>query len=140
MAESHEHGPTVTNALSRIIDRATSNLSELRRDELVLYTVAEFWAAARAHELASHLKTDAASRLQAAGVAFTEMGAPHVAGTLRHALHRIRESSGSRKQVREIVRDLESELIETDDPVELLLAALAARYISGAGHARGAGN
>ncbi len=125
----HEHGPTVAIALSRIIDRATSGHSELRRDERLLYTVAEFWAAVRAKELASHLKADPTSRLFAAGVAFVEMGAPHVGDRLRHALHRIRASPVSERKVRNVVRNLERDLSATADPVEELLTQFAARYI-----------
>ncbi len=129
MAKSYEHGLALSIALSRIIDRAASSAAELRRDERVLYTVAEFWAAVRAHELASHLETDTESQLLFAEVAFTEMGATHVGGRLRSALHRIRANPGSWKQTLEIVQDLERELIATDDPVEQLLTAQATQYI-----------
>ena len=127
MAKSYEHGLAISIALSRIVDRAASSAAELRRDERVLYTVAEFWAAIEAQELALHLETDPESQLLFAEVAFTEMGATDVGRRLRNALHRIRASSGSRKQVLESIQNLERELIATDDPVEQLLTAFAAQ-------------
>ena len=123
------HNPTVAKALSQIVDRASSGAGDLSRGERLLYTVAEFWAALRTHELASRLKRDPENQLLAASVAFIEMGAPEVAGKLRVALCRIQAAPVSQRKTREVARSLERELLNTDEPVDQLLAKLAANHI-----------
>jgi hypothetical protein len=140
MATWSGHGLTITIALSQILERASSNAAELRREERVIYTAAEFWAAVSAQELVSHLKRDPERQLLAAGVAFTEMGASHVGGKLRRAHHRLRTTPASRLKMQELFEDLERELIATDDPVEQLLAARAAKYIRDTSEIRRAEN
>jgi predicted RecB family endonuclease len=108
---------------------------EFSRSERIFYTVCEFRAAIAARALASHLGSDVLDTLQDAVIAFSEIGARGVADTLNRAVSDI-AMADTRLERQQRLGTLESELNQTTDPVDQLIARYAEELAQGAPRAQ----
>ena len=125
----HGHFPVTCVALLPLLTRAAAGHTEFSRAERLLCVACEFWAAVNACELDAHLDSNAGDRLRDARFAFSEIGAEHVV----NALHQTAidsagaPSNGARRQR---IADIEEQLLRVPDPVDMLIARFAWRYLS----------
>jgi hypothetical protein len=125
----HGHFPVTCVALLPLLTRAAAGHTEFSRAERLLCVACEFWAAVNACELDAHLDSNASDRLRDARFAFSEIGAEHVV----NALHQTAidpagaPSNGARRQR---IADIEERLLRVPDPVDMLIARFAWRYLS----------
>jgi hypothetical protein len=118
------HLPITYEVLLPILERAAAGETDFSRAERMLYTTCEFWAAVIAQSIAAHLGSEAMDNLGDAIVAFSTIGAEHVANTLNAVLSDL--SKVTTKQGRlACFAALEHELSKTDDRVDQLIARFA---------------
>jgi hypothetical protein len=122
------HFPITSFVLLALLKKAQAGFTEFSREERILFTSCEFWAATAARDLAAYLGLEAEERLRAAHDAFTALGAVHVARTLNMVTRDFR-SQHLVKWGETQVRSLESQLLATEDPVDKLIAEYASDRI-----------
>jgi hypothetical protein len=113
MTSWYGHLPVTSIALFSILSRLATDDCDFSRDERVLFTACEYWAAVSATDLRSHLGRRPAGRLRAAG--FEE---------LNHM--------DSQELYDEYIARLEQQLQVTDDSVDVLIGLMAQHCISAA--------
>jgi len=118
------HSPIAHEVLLSILLRAAAGHQDFTRDERILYTACEFWAAIQARSIVTHLGSKARDNLRDAAVAFSAIGATHVARLLI-AVHRGPASAPKTERLLQGLAALENELPHTLDPVDLLIADYA---------------
>jgi hypothetical protein len=116
-------------ALFSILKRAATEEHEFSRNERVLVTACEFWAAVSAGELRAHLGLQPSNRLQQAGMALTSLGAVVLAQAIFEGIDELKNKN-SQDRLDEHIARLEHQLQMTDDPVDQLIGLLAQRCIS----------
>jgi hypothetical protein len=122
------HFPVTYIALLSLLSRAAAGHMEFSRAERLLSVACEFWSAVNACELDAYLDSDVHDRLRDARFAFSEIGAEHVV----HVLHQIAiDAAGPRPlgERRERMADIEERLLRAPDPVDMLIARFAWRYL-----------
>jgi hypothetical protein len=126
MTEWRGHLGTTTVVLEELLTRCAGvDTPEPAREERVLFTACEFWAAAMNRELRQHLATTADAGLRAAEESFAEIGALHVARALRRARFDLMEAA-PRIPLRNVVTAIEDGLALAEDLVDDLIARFAA--------------
>ena len=103
--------------------------SDFSRDERVLFTACEFWAAVSASELRAHLGSQPAERLRSAGLALTTVGAVSLAKAVFIGIDALKNVSSQERRDAYIAH-LEQQLQMTDDSVDVLIGLMAQRCIS----------
>lgn len=127
MAKWRGHRGTTTVVLEELLTRCSGvDTPDVAREERVLFTACEFWAAAMNRELRQHLATAADADLRAAEESFAEIGALHVAWALRLGRFVLMEAT-PRIPLQNVVNAIEDELARTEDLVDDLIARFAAR-------------
>jgi hypothetical protein len=124
----HGHFPVTYSALLSLLSRAAAGHMEFSRVERLLCVACEFWAAVNARELDAYLDSNVSDRLRDARFAFSEIGAEHVV----NALHQTAiDTAGPRSigERRERIADIEERLLRVPDPVDVLIARFAWRYL-----------
>jgi hypothetical protein len=120
------HRGTTTVVLGELLTRCAGvDTPELAWEERVLFTACEFWAAAMNRELRQHLGKTASAELCAAEESFAEIGALHVATTLRLARLVLMEVTPA-IPLQNVVGAIEDGLARTEDLVDDLIAQFAA--------------
>jgi hypothetical protein len=118
------HSPIAHEVLLSILLRAAVGDQDFTREERILYTACEFWAAIHARSIVTHLGSKARDNLRDAAVAFSSIGATHVASLL-DAVHRDRASAPKTERLLHGLAILENELPYTLDLVDHLIASYA---------------
>jgi hypothetical protein len=118
------HSPITHEVLLSILLRAAAGEQDFTRDERILYTACEFWAAIQARSIVTHLGSKAGDNLRNAVVAFSAIGATHVASRLT-ALHNDLATAPTAERLLQGLSALENELPKTLDPVDRLIALYA---------------
>jgi len=124
----HGHFPVTRAALLPLLTRAAAGQMEFSRVERLLCVACEFWAAVNAYELDEYLDFNAGDRLRDARFAFSEIGAEHVV----NALHQTAIAPGGARSAggrRRRIADIQERLLRVPDPVDLLIAQFAGRYL-----------
>jgi hypothetical protein len=107
-----------------ILLRAAAGDNDFTRAERILYTACEFWAAIQARSIVTHLGSKTADNLLNAIVAFSAIGALHVASTLSAGYNDLAIARTTQRLL-EALTALENELSKTLDPVDHLIACYA---------------
>jgi hypothetical protein len=118
------HSPIAHEVLLSILLRAAVGDQDFTRDERILYTACEFWAAIQARSIVAHLGSTARDNLRNAAEAFSAIGATNVASLL-NAVHRDPASAPTTERLLQGLAALENELPDTLDPVDHLIAGYA---------------
>jgi hypothetical protein len=113
--------------LLSILNRAADGQWQFSRVERVFCQACEFWAAVNARELAGHLDPDAADPLHDARLAFSAIGAERIVQGLRQA--EIPGGARAKRGRRQWIAATEDELLRIPEPVDLLIAQFARRYL-----------
>ena len=111
------HWPITSVALLEFLDHAAAGRLDFSRAERILYIACEFWAAANAHELGTHIDAESIDPLADARHAFSAVGAIEVTGILRR--------SGPRPDI----AAMEEQLLAASESVDQLIANFARRYL-----------
>jgi hypothetical protein len=125
----HGHFPVTHTALLSLLNRAAAGHMEFSRVERLLCVACEFWAAVNACELDAYLDSNTSDRLRDARFAFSEIGAEHVV----HALHQTAIDAAGPRSIGERskrIADIEERLLRVPDPVDMLIARFAWRYLN----------
>jgi hypothetical protein len=118
------HLPITYEVFLPILERAATGETAFSCSERILYTTCEFWAAVTAQSIVTHLGSEVIDNLRNAMVAFSTIGAKHVANTLNAVLSDL--SNVTTKQGRlACLAALEHELPKTNDRVDQLIARFA---------------
>jgi hypothetical protein len=122
------HHPVTSMALLSLLDRAAAGQLDFSRVERHLWVASEFWAAVNSCELDAHLDSAANDPLCEARFAFSSIGAEHVVDALYRAAV---GAAGTQPRAvrRHCIADLENELLRVPDPVDVLIARFASRYL-----------
>jgi hypothetical protein len=123
------HLPITCMVLFSILKRATTEECEFSRDERVLVTACEFWAAVSASELRAHLGSQPTERLRAAGIALGSLGAVALVQTVFAGIDELMNLK-TRECRDECVDRLEHRLQLTEDSVDVLIGLMAHRCLS----------
>jgi hypothetical protein len=115
------HLPITSEMLLPLVYRAAAGCSDFSTAERVLYTACEFRSAMAAGALTEHLGAQVLHNLHYAGIAFSMIGARHVANTLNAAIWYLGDSPAP-PRLRECLDWLERELARTPDPLDELIA------------------
>jgi hypothetical protein len=121
----HGHFPVTCVALLTLLNRAASGQIEFSRIARLLCVACEFWAAANARELGAHLDFERDDPLRDARFAFSAIGAEHVVDVLHRAIDARAQSHSSGA----IIADMEDLLTRVQEPVDMLIARFAWRYL-----------
>ncbi len=123
------HLPITSVVLFSILKRVETVQCEFSRDERVLCTACEFWAAVSAGELHAHLGSQPERVLRAAGIALKSLGAVILAQAVLAGIDGLRNMN-SRERYHEYIARLEHQLQSTDESVDVLIGLFAERCIS----------
>jgi len=123
------HLPITRIVVFSILNRATTDESDFSRDERVLCTACEFWAAVSTDELHAHLGSQPQDRLRAAAFALNSLGAVVLAQAILAGLRELRKLN-SQKHRDEYVAGLQQRLRATEESVDVLIGLFAERCIS----------
>jgi len=110
--------------LLSILLRAAAGDRDFTRDERILYTVCEFWAAVQARSIVTHLGPRVGENLRNAAAAFSAIGARHAGSLLNAAHHELATAPPTERLLRDLAA-LESDFSKTLDPVDRLIAGYA---------------
>jgi hypothetical protein len=121
MSSWRGHPPIAHEVLLSILLRAAAGDQNFTRDERILYTACEFWAAIQSRSIVTHLGLKARDYLRDAAVAFLAIGATHVASLL-NAVQRDPASALTTELLLQGLAALENELPNTLDPVDHWIA------------------
>jgi hypothetical protein len=123
------HFPVTCVALMSLLDRAAAGEGKFSTAERVLFVACEFWSAFNAGELDAYFDLKAKDPTRDARVALRIVGAVKLAGMLDQG---VLGPAGGRAGVRRLRRlaDLEVRLRDADEPMDLLLARFAWRYMT----------
>ena len=121
------HLPITSAVLLSILNRAAAGQMQFSRVERLFYLACEFWAAVNARELEAHLDPDAADPLHNARLAFSAIGAERIVRGLRQA--DIPGGARTKRGRRQRIAATEDELLRIPEPVDLLIAQFARRYL-----------
>ena len=115
-------------ALLALLDRAAAGQLDFSRVERHLWVASEFWAAVNSCELDAHLDSAANDPLCEARLAFSAIGAERFVDALQRAAV---GAAGTQPRAvrRHCIADLENELLRVPDPVDVLIARFASRYL-----------
>ena len=125
---------TTSKSLQSIRERAAAEESGVSNTESCLFQACELWAAAKSRTLSAHLGVDAAATLPRIGTIFATIGAPGVARDLDMAFVDLAESEGAVHR-QSCIDALQNRLLNTDEPVDSLLARFAVELLGNA-HAK----
>ncbi len=119
----------VLEALGRKRDAGHESGSDagLTKPERLLLVAVEFWAAAAHGTLDSWLRPDPAAKLLSALHAFEGIGAVRVASVLRVGAESLGGHGVPKTSLAKVIAQLDERLARTDDNVDDLIAAFAAR-------------
>jgi hypothetical protein len=121
--------PLTSFVLAALVKKQSdAGSTALSRTERVLLAACQFWAAVGTRSLAQYLNSESVPRLLLAFEAFSEIGAVRVASALRVVAGYCPEAASSTWLQRH-VGDLEAQLLDTDDPVDRLIAQYASTHI-----------
>ena len=123
------HLPITCMALFSILKRAAMDECDFSRDERVLFTTCEFWAAVSASELRTHLGSRPAERLRTAGISLTSVGAVGLAQVVFAGIDELRNMTTADRRD-EYIAKLEHQLQLTEDSVDVLIGLMAQRCLS----------
>ena len=118
------HDPTTSMVLLALFLRAQSGDMEFTRDQLVLVTVCEFWAAAMNQALQPYLGEFADFRLHNAEMSFRALGLKRTARILRRGRNRLKHSN-SPDSLNGISKGIELSLARLREPVDGEIARFA---------------
>ena len=118
------HSYVTSFVLRSLIRKATAGRSELSRDERLLYTACEFWAAVAARSLLPLLGSGAGAQLRAFAEVLEEIGSVRTASVLRRASFEF-DGTKSPQWLRRAARALETRLLAVDESVDATLARFA---------------
>jgi hypothetical protein len=118
------HLPITSRMLRRILNKAAAGKSQFSCAERILYTTCEFWAAAAARSIVTHLGSEVVDNLEDAIFAFSRIGAGHVENTLIAFLRDL-DTPPTKPRYLERLTALEEDLLKTKDPVDHLIARFA---------------
>ena len=118
------HFPITSFVLQALLTKALAPDSELTREERILYTACEFWAAVAARELMPLLGSTPGRQLLLFAAAFDEIGAVRTASAIRNS---IVEFNGVQleSQLRRVNLALEARLLSSDESVDAEIARFA---------------
>jgi hypothetical protein len=92
--------------------------------ERALFMACEFWAAVRSRKLASHLDVDSIDTLRYMSIIYAGIGALGVAHAVIAAIGELEDASRPQDPY-ECLVNLQEQLLDSNDPVDQLIAALA---------------
>ena len=118
------HSPITHEVLLSILLRAAAGEQLFTRDERILYTVCEFWAAIQAQSIIPHLGSKPGDNLQSAVAAFSAIGATHLASLLNAVRNDLATAPTTKRPLRRLAA-LQNELSKILDPVDYLIARYA---------------
>jgi hypothetical protein len=123
------HFPVTCVAMMSLMDRAAAGEGKFSSAERVLFVACEFWSAFNAGELDAYFDLKAEDPTRDARVALRIVGAVKLANRLHRG---VLGPAGGRASVtrRRRLADLEARLRDADEPVDLLLARFAWRYMT----------
>jgi hypothetical protein len=123
------HFPVTSVALMSLLDRAAAGETKFSTAERVLFVACEFWSAFNAAELEAYFDLKAEDPTRETRVALRIVGAVKLAGMLDQG---VLGPPGGRASVRRRRRlvDLDARLRNAGEPVDLLLARFAWRYMT----------
>ena len=123
------HFPVTCVALMSVLERTVSGDEKYSTAERILFVACEFWAACNAGELDSYFDLKAADPTRDARVALRIVGALQMANLLDAG---VLGPAGGRANARRRQRlsELERKLALLKEPVDLLIARFAWRYLS----------
>ena len=126
------HLPATRKGLLPILEKAALGGTDFTVAERALFTACEFWAAAKARALSSHLGASAPEQLQCVGTIFAAIGAPRFAYEVDCTLSEL-PYLRSNERCEQSIKSLEGRLLLTEDPVDDLLGrfAMAVRGTTG---------
>ena len=121
--------PNTSLVLRALLEKAVTAGSELSREERLLYTACEFWAAVAATSLAGLLGSTAGQQMRIAAAAFEEIGSARTARAISRASAKF-EAIQSVSQLRGLAHTLEARLLAIGEPVDALIARYAADRVA----------
>jgi hypothetical protein len=120
------HALVTRTKLLGTLERAAAGSDDFSISERALYTACEFWAAVESRGLQDYLGTDAGHQLRYASIVYTAIGAHDVALALEQALAALADV-GSEQLRLQCIRELQSRLLQSADPIDNLIARFAQR-------------
>jgi|ERR1700730_8509291 len=120
--------PITSFVLLVLSKKAASGITSLSREERLLFTSCEFWAATAARDLATYLGSEAGERLRDAHEAFSALGAARTARALKLANRGVRDPAHV-PWGQEQVSNLEDRLLSSEDAIDQLIAQYALKLI-----------
>ncbi len=123
------HFPITHFVLQALVRKEEQGAPEISRAERVLLTACQFWAAVARRELSQYLASECVQRLVVAFEAFTEIGAIRIASALRIAIVHCPDNPSSAWLLRNML-NVESCLLDTEDPIDQLIAGFAAEHFT----------
>jgi hypothetical protein len=122
------HSRVTSVALLSLLERAVAGQTEFSRTERLFCVACEFWAAVNARELDAHLSSEVGDPLRDVRFAFSAIGAEYVVKILHQTAV---EAAGSRWRCarRQRIAEVEEQLLCVPDPVDMLIARFAWRYL-----------
>ena len=123
------HFPITHFVLQALVRKQAQNGTQLSRAERVLLTACQFWAAVARRELSQYLASECVQRLVVAFEAYTEIGAVRIASALRIAIVHCPDDP-SRDWLARNMLNVEGCLLDTEDPIDQLIAGFAAKHFT----------
>jgi hypothetical protein len=123
------HYPVTCVAMMAMMDRASAGDQRFSPAERILFVACEFWAAHNAAELDAYFDLKAPDPTRDARVALRIVGAAQLANALDQGVLGPPGGRASAKRKKRLV-ELEARLRQIDEPVDLLIARFAWRYLS----------